>query len=159
MAEDFGLQTGLGAEGIKDAIAKILAQRLAAAQLAEQKRANIANEDYRNRDLMLRSLTRADALAEKKAQDIKDTIATRGLGDPVTEGEFQKETAAGVPSSVYKITPGPRVVSVAGFSTLPTGKEGSQIGVAPTQADVIGDRKSTRLNSSHVSESRMPSSA
>ena len=34
-----------------------------------------------------------------------------------------------------------------------------QDGVAGTQLDALGDRKSTRLNSSHVRTSRMPSSA
>ena len=33
------------------------------------------------------------------------------------------------------------------------------LGVAAALSTVVGDRKSTRLNSSHESESRMPSSA
>ena len=34
-----------------------------------------------------------------------------------------------------------------------------QIGIASSWNEITPDRKSTRLNSSHVSESRMPSSA
>ena len=43
-----------------------------------------------------------------------------------------------------------------GYKIALSGLEGGRIGIA---AQSVGDRKSTRLNSSHVSESRMPSSA
>ena len=36
---------------------------------------------------------------------------------------------------------------------------GAAAGMRPAEPDDVADRKSTRLNSSHVSESRMPSSA
>ena len=46
---------------------------------------------------------------------------------------------------------------VAVDSQLGTPKEGKPFGEGP--AEVLRDRKSTRLNSSHIEESRMPSSA
>src|ERR1043166_7051108 len=45
------------------------------------------------------------------------------------------------------------------FQPGPDGKKTTWYALAPTLSSNQDDRKSTRLNSSHVSESRMPSSA
>ena len=46
-----------------------------------------------------------------------------------------------------------------GGRTTGTGHDGLQSGATLSTANTFADRKSTRLNSSHVSEFRMPSSA
>ena len=53
-----------------------------------------------------------------------------------------------------------RIVIKIGSSSL-TGKDGAGLdsGAVEKLVEIAADRKSTRLNSSHVSESRMPSSA
>ena len=44
-------------------------------------------------------------------------------------------------------------------ATAPVVRMGEVVQVTGLVIESVGDRKSTRLNSSHVSESRMPSSA
>lgn len=129
--------------GIQDAIEKILAQRLMQAQLDETRRSNMADSDYKNRALSLSSKLRQDALDEKKNAGIEKTVSMRGIGDPVTEQEFSTERGAGVPSSDYQVTPGPKVVSMAGFSSLPQGRDGSQIGQPAAPAIAGQDKFST----------------
>ena len=52
------------------------------------------------------------------------------------------------------------ILALRGLSHPETARRGNTLGmIGMALAVLITDRKSTRLNSSHVSESRMPSSA
>lgn len=98
-----GLSTlGTGA-GIGDAIARLLAQRLAAARFAEERTQNQSENAYRNRALDLTEKTRTDALAEQTRQhDLASrasTISARSLlppGADISEGDQAGYTKAGV---------------------------------------------------------------
>ena len=57
------------------------------------------------------------------------------------------------------ITPAPGSESINLRTELNWGAEPKEVGVASTSVDPGTDRKSTRLNSSHITRSRMPSSA
>lgn len=98
-----GLSTlGTGA-GIGDAIARLLAQRLAAARFAEERTQNQSENAYRNRALDLTEKTRTDALAEQTRQhDLASrasTISARSLlppGADISEGDQTGYAKAGV---------------------------------------------------------------
>jgi hypothetical protein len=139
--------------GMQDAIMRILAQRLAQAQLDETRRSNTDELTYRNRALDLQTKLRQDALDEKRNAGIEKTVSMRGIGDAVTEGEFANERTAGVPSSDYQITPGPKVVSMAGFSSLPQGRAGSQIG-QPAAPAIEGQDRFTAHNADPLNAPR-----
>ena len=77
------------------------------------------------------------------------TLARLGSGaDVVSEGEFRRALAAGIPGS--------RIV----FSGIGKTEAELRFALAHGVRQInVEDRKSTRLNSSHYSRSRMPSSA
>ena len=59
--------------------------------------------------------------------------------------------------NIFGVEINEHLVHLAVVSQLANNRQGTQ--KAKTRSEVRGDRKSTRLNSSHIEESRMPSSA
>ena len=102
------------------------------------------------------------ALAKAKPRELRYSTAGQGSAIHLAGALFAEVTGTELVQLPYKGSP-PAVIAVIGgeaalmFSTIET--------VLPTiraqrlKALAVSDRKSTRLNSSHVSESRMPSSA
>src|ERR1043166_111278 len=88
-------------------------------------------------------------------------------GNALPIGEIPLGTAG--PNIELKIGKGGQLCRSAGMSAQVVAKEGEYVTVRMPSSEMrlihsrclatIGDRKSTRLNSSHVSEARMPSSA
>lgn len=140
-----GLSTlGAGA-GVGEAIARILAQRLAAAKFAEDQNQNQAENSYRNRALDLTEKTRGDALAEQIRQhnmadsasedaNVARSISLRDIGGEVTPAEATRETAHGAPSSLYK----PHDANLASASMIGSAKMGAG---APT----LGPQSATAI--------------
>ena len=90
----------------------------------------------------------AEAEAAYRAQAFVAVVLSVGL-----EGAFElAHTLADIPPSVPIVLTGPARLSLDGWPSRAFVEE-------PVDADRLGDRKSTRLNSSHSSVSRMPSSA
>lgn len=117
------LAAGAGAaDGLDTILARLMAQQQLEQrqkQLDEETRHNQADESLRGRQIDEIGKSRADALAEKKAAQTDKTVASRGIGDNVTEGEYANETGAGFPSGDYKVTPGAKVTKLAGFMSAP----------------------------------------
>ena len=90
---------------------------------------------------------RLAAVAKGKSEE-----SAKAAAEPMLAGRmFRAESRSGL-AGVAPMTP-PAVAAPQPAEPMPTGKP------ADALAFTAGDRKSTRLNSSHVSESRMPSSA
>ena len=64
---------------------------------------------------------------------------------------IQEITSANAPKAIGPYTP---AVKLGDFVYM-----SGQIPVDPASGEIVADRKSTRLNSSHITRSRMPSSA
>lgn len=114
---------GAGAnEGLGEMLTRMLqeaASKRADTQVAETGRHNLASEAIAGRQQDLMEGYRRDTLQEKKDAGVEKAVSMRGIGDPVTEPEMAKETAAGVPSSNYSIIPGMKVRDTTGFQSMP----------------------------------------
>lgn len=101
--------------GAASGLETLLARQLAEDKFDEQKRATKATEDYRGKALGESSALRKQAqegLDENRRNTQQQqtdnraarTVALRPIGAPVTEEEYKRETTAGVPQGVYKVT-------------------------------------------------------
>lgn len=127
---------GAGAsEGLGEMLTRMLqeaASKRADSQVAETGRHNLASEAIQGRQQDLMEGYRRDTLQEKKDAGVEKAVSMRGIGDPVQESEYTKETGAGVPQSDYKILPGMKVRGTTGFQSMPdvashiSGSDGTQ---------------------------------
>lgn len=111
--------------GAASGLETLLARQLAEEKFAQQQKAQEADIDYRNRALTEQSELRKtqqrgideranEARRQQEANRISRTVALRPIGSPVTEEEFNAETAAGVPSGVYNVKESPAFVNPQG---------------------------------------------
>lgn len=140
---DLGWAGMAGAGGAGDAIQQIFAQRMDQARLAQQK--NEFDQQQAQQDALtrLKVQEQADAIRQRVEASHQAEVdrahaktmlglALRPIGSDVTPDEMQNETAAGAPSSLYKIQP-PQPATLP--STPSIGMGGlSPIGGGPTGA-------------------------
>ena len=109
------------------------------------------------------TIERCTVTGHPSGMDLEVTSATRVVATSATGTAPRRfgATSAGLRASRVVAraapTPGPAAGLTPGVVTIPSPTPGPAAGL--TSGAVTIDRKSTRLNSSHVSESRMPSSA
>lgn len=86
-------------------------------QQTETARHNVADEGLRAKELDISNRTRQGAQTDRENALIDKTVGERGIGDSVDPSEVARETAAGVPKSLYDKTMGAKTLT--GFMSTP----------------------------------------